>query len=154
VTVAACVSARPIIAQQAEVRADATLGGSPVALVGGGLFVDAGLYARVGVTAAAGVAWHDAEAARQPGVRRAGGVGEVAVMGRFLLDPLRQAPRRVYVGGGLGARVRDDLPRYFLLALLGVEGRPRAGVAPAAELGVGGGVRLAVVLRRTRPDRR
>lgn len=153
--VAACTAAQVAGAQQAEARADAVLGDVPAALVGAGLFVDAGLHVRVGVTAAAGVAWSDPAGTRRTAARRAGTAGEVAAVGRFLLDPLRQAPRGVYAGGGAGARVGgDDVPRYFLLAVVGVEGRPRGPMVPAAELGVGGGVRLAVVLRRARPGRR
>lgn len=134
-----------------EARAESAVGRDPAAVVGAGVLVDAGLYARVGVVASAGAAWVD-----HPGGRRARGAGEAALVARFLLDPLRQARRGVYAGGGLGVRtVGGAAARPFLLGTLGVEGgRTRAGVAPAVEVGVGAGVRVAVVLRRARAGRR
>jgi hypothetical protein len=134
-----------------EARVDVVAGRDPGGLAGAGLFVDAGDYARVGVTAAGGVLW-----AGGAGGRRAGGAGEAALVGRFLLDPRRQAARGVYAAGGVGVRAaRGTAARPFLLAAVGVEGaRTRAGVAPALELGVGGGARLTVVVRRARPGRR
>jgi hypothetical protein len=126
-----------------ELRAEAAFGRDAGTVAGAGLFADAGLYARVGVTAAGGVVWADT-----PAGRRARGVGEVALVGRFLLDPLRAASRGVYAGGGLGVRVADGASRTsarssarpFLLGVVGVEGRRGpAGLAPAVELGVGGG---------------
>jgi hypothetical protein len=141
-----------------ELRAEAAFGRDAGTVAGAGLFADAGLYARVGVTAAGGVVWADT-----PAGRRARGVGEVALVGRFLLDPLRAASRGVYAGGGLGVRVADGASRTsarssarpFLLGVVGVEGRRGpAGLAPAVELGVGGGARVAVVLRRARLARR
>jgi hypothetical protein len=58
----------------------------------------------------------------------------------------------VYAGGGVAAAVRRGAaPAWQLVALLGVEGAPRGGVAPAVELGLGGGARVALALRRARP---
>ena len=129
-----------------ELRADAVLGDRPIALGGIGLAQDAGAYARGALLVSGGMA-------RSAGVWRP--AGEVALVGRFLLDPLRQARTGVYVGGGVAARlVRDAAPAWLLVATAGVEGRPRRGWAPALEAGVGGGVRLALVLRRSRADRR
>jgi hypothetical protein len=73
----------------------------------------------------------------------------------LLLDPFRQARRGIYVGGGVGARVaRQDAPRWLLLGVVGLEPPARGRVVPAVELGLGGGVRAAVVLRRLPRDRR
>jgi hypothetical protein len=153
----AAVTAAPAAAQRPaprtwtpEGRAEAALGREPATLAGAGLLADAGLYARVGVTAAGGVVWADA-----PGGRQARAAAEVALVGRFLLDPLRQARRGVYAGGGLGMRAAEGrVVRAFLFGLVGVESRASRGVAPALELGVGGGVRVAAVLRRARAGRR
>ena len=73
---------------------------------------------------------------------------------RFLLDPLRERPRGPYVGGGLSARREGGSTDGDLVLLFGVEGRARRGWAPSVEGGVGGGVRIGVVLRRARPGAR
>jgi hypothetical protein len=126
-----------------EARLEA-VGSAPLVLAAAGLFTDAGLYGRVGVTAGVGV----------PADTRRGAGGEAALVGRFLVDPLRQGRRGVYAGGGLGARVSGGATRALVLGVVGVEGRARRGTAAAVEVGVGGGVRLAAVLRRARADRR
>ncbi len=133
-----------------EGRLEVAAGREPASLAGVGAFVDAGPYARVGLVAAGGVVWADAA-----GGRAARAAGEASLVARFLLDPLRQAPRGVYAGGGVGVRAAAGRGRPFLLGALGVEGRrARAGVAPALEIGVGGGARVSVVLRRARAGRR
>jgi hypothetical protein len=146
----ALVGARRGGAQPLELRAEAAVGRHPAALVGAGATADAGLYVRLGVLAGVGVADR-----RGPGRRGgAGPAAEVAAVARFLLDPLRQAARGVYAGGGVGFRAADGEGTPFLVAVAGVEGRRRRGLAPAVELGVGGGVRVTAVLRRARRDRR
>lgn len=126
-----------------EVRAEG-VGSSPLLLAAAGLFADAGLYGRVGVTVGAGTA---ATGAR-------GLVGEATLVGRFVLDPLRQAARGVYAGAGVGVRGRSGASERFLVGMVGVEGRGRGRVVPAVEVGVGGGMRVAVALRRARVGRR
>lgn len=138
---------------RAELRADALVGRDASAQAGVGVELDAGLYARVAVVAAAGAAWRDGDGASA----RPAGRGELVA--RFLVDPARQSRRGAYLGGGVGVRVdgtRDDDPaaRAYLLAVVGVEGRRRGAWAPSLEAGVGGGARLGVVLRRARADRR
>jgi len=79
----------------------------------------------------------------------------VDAFSRFSPDPFRESRWAPYAGAGISGRlVRNDTPRAhaYLLVFLGVEG-PLPGTAasgwvPAFELGVGGGVRAAVVLRR------
>ena len=134
-----------------ELRADAAVDQAPAALAGGGLLVDAGGYVRLGVLATAGVAYaRDGSA----GLRQVRPAGEVALVGRFLLDPFRQAARGVYAGGGVAVRAADGDGRPFVLLAVGVEGRARGRTAPAVELGLGHGVRLGVALRRARPGLR
>lgn len=137
-------------AQQLEARADAALGRTSAALVGAGVLTDAGAYVRVGLLAGAGVAY----GRQDGGPRRAAAAGEVAAVARFVLDPFRQSAHGVYAGGGVGVRAADGAGEPFVLAVVGVEGRRRGGLAPAVEVGVGGGVRVAVALRRARPGRR
>ena len=130
-----------------EARLDLAFGRSGGAFGGVGLFGDAGLYTRVGVVV-------DVGAGRAPGGGTATGA-RVEALARFHLDPQRASARGVYAGGGLAAAVQQRAaPRYGLVALLGVEGRPRGGAAPAVEVGLGGGIRVAAVLRRARPGRR
>jgi len=83
-----------------------------------------------------------------------------AVMGRaeatvaYHLYPARPGRPGWYLGGGVATELsRGDL-RGLVLALLGVEARPwrRGGIF--AELGVGGGLRLAVGYRSIRLARR
>lgn len=125
--------------------ATAVIATHPIGLASVGLERDLGLYARFGIVGSAGASAADGGRA----------VGEVAAIGRFLLDPLRQSSRGVYATGGLALRVeRTTRPRPFVLAGLGVEGRPRGRVIPALEAGLGGGARVSLVLRPTRANRR
>jgi hypothetical protein len=132
-----------------EWRAELTVDRHPAATVGGGLLVDAGSYVRVGVLAGVG-----ATRSTAAGRSRVVPAAEAALVGRFLLDPVRDAARGVYAGGGLAVRAADGDGRPFVLLVLGVEGRAQRGAAPAVELGVGRGARLSIVLRRARPGRR
>jgi hypothetical protein len=133
---------RPLL----ELRLDAIAGTHDQLHLGAGLIVPLGTYARAVPIVAGGVARVDGEAR---GSARAEGVV------RFLLDPLRERRWGVYGGAGVGASWIDgDGWRTPLVVVLGVEGRVRRGYALAAELGLGGGARLGIVVRRTRQGRR
>lgn len=135
--------AQPVV----EGRVDGVIARDGGALAGLGAFADAGLYTRVGLVALAG-------ALREPGGGTSAGA-RLEAIARFHLDPQRQSRRGVYAGGGVAAAVRRGAgPAWQLVALLGVEGAPRGGLTPAAEVGLGGGARVALVLRRARPLRR
>ena len=129
-----------------ELRLDAIAGTRDRLHLGAGLIVPLGTYVRAVPIVAGGVAFVDDDAR---GSARAEGVV------RFLLDPLRERRWGVYGGAGVGASWIDgDGWRTPLVVVLGIEGRARRGHALAAELGLGGGARLAVVIRRTRERRR
>jgi hypothetical protein len=71
------------------------------------------------------------------------------------MDPFRQSRWAPYAGAGLSGRYRserDGGPRAYLLVFLGVEGPLALGAlegwVPAFELGLGGGARVGVILRR------
>ena len=137
-----------------ELRLDGALGREGGAFASLGVFVDAGLYARLGLVAGGGMS-------RGPAADGVGSTTDFApaarleALARFHLDPQRLSRRGIYAGGGVAVAVREALsPRYELVALLGLEGPPRGALAPAVEIGLGGGVRVAVALRRARPGRR
>lgn len=142
---------RAAAAPRLELRADAAFAERPTLLAGAGVAVDAGGPLRLALLGGAGTAARrDAD-----GSSRWAPAGEIAVVGRFHVDASAQTARGLYVGGGGGVRlVAERAPAWLLLAVVGVEGRARGGWVPAIEAGVGGGVRVGAVLRRTRPGRR
>jgi hypothetical protein len=74
---------------------------------------------------------------------------------RFLLDPFKEFRWGPYLGGGFTALWENGGGwRGRLLVLLGVEGPAHAGWRTSVELGLGGGARLGVVLRRARVNGR
>lgn len=139
---------RHVAAQQTptvypEFRADAILAKSTTGQAGAGLVVPVGVYVRFGLDAAAGATWQD---------RASSASGRVDAIVRFLLDPLRENRTALSIGGGLSAPIhRDGVKSPYLTVVLDVEGKSRGGITPGVELGLGGGARLGVVLRRSPP---
>ncbi len=136
------VSADP----QWEIRADVQ--GTPDlgALAGVGVNVRAGWYARVGLSATAGALYRaDAWRSQQ----------RLDATVRFQFDPFAQRARSVYGGAGVGV-VRGETGDLTgrLLLVVGMEGAARGRIIPAAELTLGGGLRVGVVLRATRDEGR
>ena len=136
------VSADP----QWEFRADAQVTPDLGALAGVGVNVRAGWYARVGLSASAGTlyiseAWRSQQ--------------RLDATVRFQFDPFAQRARAVYGGAGVGV-VRGETGDLTgrLLLVVGMEGAARGRFVPAAELTLGGGVRLGVVLRAKRDEGR
>jgi hypothetical protein len=68
------------------------------------------------------------------------------IMGQFLLSPNKRVGPGLYLGGGV-AGVAGPVERGYLLLTIGLEARPGGGKGWAAEVGVGGGIRLAVGYR-------
>lgn len=104
-----------------------------------GLVMPVGTYVRVALTGGAGVGEHGDD--RFTAYR-----GDAVV--RFQLDPFHQAKAGVYGGAGvawLGGAGRSGTARLTLGA--GVELPAWGPVAPALELGLGGGTRVGVALR-------
>ena len=131
---------------QPEIRVEAITGDPWSLLAGAGVNMAAGVYTRLGVNAAAGIARADARsqlAARVDGI------------GRFLLDPFRQSRTGLYGLAGVSAMYLEDdgwTPRVVLG--LGLEGRARGRRITSIEVALGGGVRVAIVMRRVRPGGR
>jgi hypothetical protein len=128
-----------------ELRADVVAGSEPAVQVGGGVQMPAGYYVRVGLDAAIGLRTD----APPPGGSSGRVDGRVDLLARFLLDPFRQSSYGLSVGGGLGLRAEpNDRVRPLLLVAVDVEGRRREnGIVPAVQVGLGGGVRVGVILR-------
>lgn len=134
------VSALP----QMELRQEVTFARAEGAHLGVGVNLRAGYYVRLGGAIAAGVI-------RGPDNVWVG-APRLDVTARFLLDPFGERPRALYGGAGVSViRVAGGNATTTLLLVAGLEGRRRRTITPAIELGLGGGVRLGVVLRRTRP---
>jgi hypothetical protein len=136
--------ARPRL--QPELRADFIAARAEAAHLGAGLAVPAGTYVRLALIGAAGRAWTDG------GSQVAGRVDGLV---RFVADPLRESRWAPYASGGVGA-LFDETERWraVLVGALGLEGPASGGVAPAVEIGFGGGVRIGIALRRAFPGRR
>jgi hypothetical protein len=80
--------------------------------------------------------------------------GRSEVMVVYHLYPARPTRAGWYVGGGLAAELARGRGRGLVQALLGVEARPWRGGGLFAEVGVGGGVRIAAGYRTVRLARR
>lgn len=127
---------------QSEVRLDAIFARSGGVEAGYGFTVPAGIYVRSGLVAGIGAGRHGVE-------------GRTDLIGRFSMDPFRQSRWAPYGGAGVSGRYRserDGGSRAYLLVFLGLEGPLALGVRegwiPAFELGLGGGARVGVILRR------
>lgn len=132
----------PALHAQPEARIDLIAGAWPAVQAGLGVQVPVGYYVRVGADAAIGMRTDAVSGSRMD--------GRVDLLGRFLLDPYRQSAIGFSAGAGLSARVEPgERVTPVLLVAMEVEGRRRAsGWAPALQVGLGGGARVGVVLRR------
>jgi hypothetical protein len=128
-----------------ELRVDVIAGSQAAVQLGAGVQIPLGYYVRVGSDVAVGVR---TDASRATGARNVD--GRLDVLARFLLDPFRQTAYGFSLGGGMSLRAEPgDRVRPLLLAAVELEGRRAAnGWVPAVQLGLGGGVRIGVVLRR------
>jgi hypothetical protein len=125
---------------QPELRVDA-LWPAPVSVLAGvGVTAPLGYYVRL--TAAAGYA-------PRADARLVDDHWRGDVLARFLLDPFRQQRWGASIGAGLSVREKT-----YLAALIDLEGREWHGLLPALDVGVSGGVRAGLVLRRAVKDRR
>ena len=127
---------------QTEYRLDALVARTTGGEAAIGVSVPAGLYVRTGLVAGVGAGRHGAE-------------GRTDLFSRFSLDPFRQSRWAPYAGAGISGRYRNDRDggaRAYLLVFLGAEGPlplgRTSGIVPAVELGLGGGARFSVILRR------
>jgi hypothetical protein len=100
-----------------------------------------------------GLAWRDPGRTRvgvllMAGANENGGLaGRAEVAWHFLLDPAKRTGDGVYGGGGVALAASDGRTRPFILLVLGAENAPAGRRGTFIEVGVGGGVRLAVGMR-------
>jgi len=124
-----------------SVRVDAILGQDAIGQVAGGMAIAAAYNVRVGLDAGIG------------GVRRPNGgaqaAGRVDLLARWLSDPFRQSRRALHAGGGIGILFEQGrAPRPVAIVTLGLEGTSDGPWVPGVEIGLGGGVRAGLTLRR------
>jgi hypothetical protein len=139
---AATLSQTPQQPLQVEGRVDAIVARTTGVEAGLGLSVPSGIYMRTGLVAGLGAGRNGVE-------------GRTDLISRFSLDPFRQSRWAPYAGAGVSGRYRTKLDggsHAYLMIFLGVEGPlalgTTSGIVPAFELGLGGGARFAVILRR------
>lgn len=148
VAAVALLAVRTASAQQApprpytEYRVDAIVARGTAAQLGAGVVLPLGIYVRLSVDAAAGATWRDGETV-------AG--GRVDAIARFLLDPFRESRLGFSVGGGVSAPIGSAEPSQppYLTAVLDLEWPRHRGLTPALQVGLGGGTRIGLVLRRS-----
>jgi hypothetical protein len=74
---------------------------------------------------------------------------------RFLLDPFDEASWGLSIGGGMSAMFEASATTHEYLVVVADLEAPRIGaVTPALQIGLGGGVRVGIVMRASRPSRR
>ena len=132
-----------------ELRADAidprsTRNGTLQA--GVGVNVPLGSYVRLELDGAGGVT-------RRAATDHHSGRGDA--IARFLLDPFAESPWGLSIGGGMSALfVEGARTREYLVVVADVEAPRLAGIVPAVQVGLGGGLRVGLVARAYRPGRR
>ena len=134
---AACLAASPCRAQVREVQAWGVAVASVPALYAAGV----------------GLAWRDDQRTRIAPALALGALGDGRFGARaelaihFLLDPYKRSGAAIYGGGGLSAAVAGGRVTPYALLVLGAENAPGGAGGSFVELGVGGGVRLAIGYR-------
>jgi hypothetical protein len=113
---------------------------------GAGVDLPLGYYVRFEIDGAGGITRRDA--VDHPS-------GRVDALARFLLDPFAESAWGLSIGGGMsGLFASGARTRTYLVVVTDLEA-PRIGVVvPALQLGLGGGVRVGVVMRGYQSGRR
>jgi hypothetical protein len=147
-----------------EGRVDARYSRNTAVEAGWSYIVPMGLYARGSLTGAIGKATVPAGAPATGGVTAEAGWQSsmrLEVVSRFLLDPFRQSPFGLSIGGGAGMSNSEGQGhvdalgtlhrqwRPYLVAIVDLELTQRPGWTPTLQVGVGGGFRVGLLLRRS-----
>jgi hypothetical protein len=133
-----------------EVRVDATSATVQRLELSAGAAIPLGTYVRLALLAGGGLARDDRSGSPAYGDRVA--AARADVVARFQLDPFHQSLHGAYSGAGLSYLAsKGERGRLYLTLLAGLELRDRGHIVPAIELGLGGGVRIGIALRRATP---
>ena len=129
---------------RAEARVD-YLGPNPKSVQAGlGVNIPLGMYVRLAIVGAGGASWQDGES---------GASARGDVIARFSFDPFRERRWGLSAGGGLSVRYDESLAasgdrwRALIAIVLDLEGPLVGPVTPALQVGLGGGVRVGLILR-------
>jgi hypothetical protein len=137
--------ATPTVRWRTALRADAIIDRDVGAQLAIGVAVPAQYNVRLALDVGAG------------GVRRSDtwrSMGRADLLARWLSDPFRQSRWGINAGGGVGVLFEDAREaRVVAIVTVGVEGASDGRWVPGVELGLGGGVRVGVTMRRA-PTRR
>ncbi|MGH7619168.1 MAG: hypothetical protein ACREPM_18255 [Gemmatimonadaceae bacterium] len=138
------MSAQLLAPAYTEYRGDAIVGRGTSAQAGLGAVYLLGTYVRTTFDAAAGATWRYDEARLS---------GRADVIARFLLDPFREVPIGLSVGGGVSVPYTngDTHVRPYLTAVVDIEGRIRHDITPALQIGLGAGTRIGIAFRTSPP---
>lgn len=129
-----------------SIRADAIIDRDPGAQLAIGLAIPVAYNVRIGVDVGGGGVQRNA--AWEP-------AGRVDLLACWLTDPFRESRWRIHGGGGVGLRVESGQDaRVVAIVTLGVDGPSDGTWVPGVELGLGGGVRAGLTLRRAPLRRR
>ena len=113
--------------------------------LGAGAAIRVSTYVRLG--AAGGIGPHFSDRVDRFGWR-------ADFFGRFQLDPFRERRWAPYGAAGVSIRGAGSEAEEYLMALFGLEGPLARGWSPAIEVGLGGGFRAGLVMRRGGPRHR
>lgn len=141
IAVAGGLHAQVAPASYPELRVDAINGRGNTLQAGGGLTMPAEIYVRIAFDVAAGATWRDGSAHAS---------GRADVIARFSLDPLREVPLGLSLGGGVSVpMVEGDRTRPYATVVIDLEGKRHGSWSPALQVGLGGGVRVGLAFRRS-----
>lgn len=113
---------------------------------GAGANVPLGYYVRLELVGAGGVTRRDSVNYNS---------GRVDALARFLFDPFNDVPWGLSIGGGMSAIFEQGTTtREYLVVVVDLEAPHIASITPALQVGLGGGLRVGVVLRPHRSGRR
>jgi hypothetical protein len=125
-----------------ELRVDAidvSSASSGTLQAGVGANIPLGYYVRLELNGAGGVTRRDSVNHNS---------GRVDVLARFLFDPFNDAPWGLSIGGGMSAMFEQGTTtREYLVVVVDLEAPHIGRVAPALQVGLGGGLRVGFVLR-------
>jgi hypothetical protein len=114
--------------------------------VGAGVNLPLGYYVRFEIDGAGGVSRRDTVDHTS---------GRVDALARFLLDPFAESAWGLSIGGGMSALFASGARTHGYLVVVTDLEAPRIGVLiPALQVGLGGGVRVGVVIRGYQSGRR